>query len=175
MHFDKAVGDASRFSPYQNEFKYPTAIEVACFSTCFTQGLEMEWHQNTHHICFHSVRFSAAVRDAVICRQGNCGNSGSCNYLSYWLYGFLGYIYFNLCLSLFPSSCIFLCFRSAKFFHRISIASLWYLVRWRSMMNVFWSWKIVKGLVKTLSKARHSQWPYPSPLACAKMMNMYTC
>lgn len=87
----------------------------------------------------------------------------------------LGYIYFNLCLSLFPSSCIFLCFRSAKFFHRISIASLWYLVRWRSMMNVFWSWKIVKGLVKTLSKARHSQWPYPSPLACAKMMNMYTC
>lgn len=26
-----------------------------------------------------------------------------------------------------------------------------------AIMNLFWFWKIAKGLVKTLSKARHSQ------------------
>jgi len=54
MHFDKAVGDASRFSPYQNEFKYPTAIEVACFSTCFSRfgnGMASEYTSYLLSLC----------------------------------------------------------------------------------------------------------------------------
>lgn len=43
-----------------------------------------------------------------------------------------------------------------------------------AMMNAFWFWKIAKGLIKTLSKARHSQWSQHLSICCdAWCANVY--
>lgn len=45
-----------------------------------------------------------------------------------------------------------------------------------AVMNVFWFWKIARGMIKTLKKARHSKWQVhflPTSLPCLSCSTLY--
>lgn len=70
---------------------------------------------------------------------------------------FLGWLVARILLFVFFFYHMFIHFDQVKLVYPLGFYSLLTIPVVLTMMNVFWFWKIAKGMIKTLSKARHSE------------------